>query len=51
MAPTKSNATIAKYTTAWLQRFLNGDTGATATLCPGPSPSTTVQEYRSTCPY
>jgi predicted dienelactone hydrolase len=51
MAPARSNSAIATYGTAWLKRFLNGDASAAATLCPGPSPSTAVEEYRSTCPF
>ncbi|WP_415949668.1 alpha/beta hydrolase family protein [Streptomyces sp. KLOTTS4A1] len=51
MAPTSGNSTIAKYGTAWLKLFLNGDESAAATLCPGPANSGAIEEYRSTCPF
>ncbi|WP_419992519.1 dienelactone hydrolase family protein [Streptomyces boninensis] len=50
-APMTSNATIEKYSVAWLKRFVDGDTGQNAVLCPGPAPGSAVSEYRSTCPY
>nr|WP_323376955.1 dienelactone hydrolase family protein [Streptomyces smaragdinus] len=49
--PNTSNSTIATYSIAWLKRFLDGDTSYNSTLCPGPGPSLTVDEYRSTCPF
>jgi predicted dienelactone hydrolase len=49
-APTSTNVTIAKYSISWLKRFIDNDTRYDQFLCPAPSGST-IQEYRSTCPY
>ncbi|GAA2722891.1 alpha/beta hydrolase [Actinocorallia aurantiaca] len=49
-APNSSNTPIAKYSISWLKRYLDNDTRYTQFLCPGPSRSTDVEEYRSSCP-
>ncbi|MFI8320023.1 alpha/beta hydrolase family protein [Streptomyces sp. NPDC085529] len=48
--PNASNTTIAKYSLAWLKRFLDDDTRYEQFLCPLPRPSLTIEEYRGTCP-
>ena len=50
-APNTSNTPIAKYSISWLKRFVDADTRYTQFLCPGPSRSTDVEEYRSSCPF
>jgi predicted dienelactone hydrolase len=50
-APNTSDTTIAKYSISWLKRFVDDDTRYEQFLCPGPSRSLTVEEYRSTCPF
>ena len=50
-APNSSNTTIAKYSISWLKRFIDNDTRYDQFLCPAPSPSTTIAEYRATCPH
>ncbi|WP_328989190.1 alpha/beta hydrolase [Kribbella sp. NBC_01245] len=50
-APTSPNVTVAKFSISWLKRFIDNDVRYTQFICPGPTPSTTVEEYRSTCPY
>jgi dienelactone hydrolase len=50
-APNSPNTTIAKYSISWLKRFIDDDTRYDQFLCPAPSPSTLIEEYRSTCPY
>lgn len=45
------NAPTSIQSVAWLKRFVNGDTAYNSYLCPGPAPSSAVQEYRSTCPF
>ena len=50
-APNTSNTTIAKYSISWLKRFVDDDLRYDQFLCPTPSTSTTINEYRSTCPY
>ncbi|GAB2835061.1 lipase [Actinocorallia aurea] len=49
-APNSSNTTIAKYSISWLKRFVDDDTRFEQFLCPGPSRSLDVEEFRSTCP-
>ncbi|MQY07013.1 alpha/beta hydrolase family protein [Actinomadura macrotermitis] len=45
------NTTIAKYAISWLKRFVDDDTRYSQFLCPAPKfPSSTIQEYRDTCP-
>ncbi|RAY14630.1 alpha/beta hydrolase [Actinomadura craniellae] len=48
---TSSNTTIAKYSISWMKRFLDDDTRYDRFLCPAPSPSSTIQEYRNSCPH
>jgi predicted dienelactone hydrolase len=48
--PNTPNTTQAKYMLSWLKRFVDNDTRYEQFLCPGPSPSLQVEEYRSTCP-
>ncbi|MEO3782297.1 alpha/beta hydrolase [Actinocorallia sp. B10E7] len=50
-APNTSDTTIAKYSISWLKRFIDDDTRYTQFLCPGPSRSLDVEEYRSSCPF
>ncbi|XVS61987.1 alpha/beta hydrolase family protein [Actinosynnema sp. CA-299493] len=49
--PNSSNTTIAKYSIAWLKRFIDNDTRYEQFLCPAPSRSLTISEYRDTCPH
>nr|WP_306839125.1 dienelactone hydrolase family protein [Catenuloplanes nepalensis] len=49
--PNSSNTTIAKHSIAWLKRWVDDDTRYTQFLCPGPGTSSSVEEYRSTCPF
>lgn len=50
-APNSANTTIASSSIAWLKRFVDDDTRYSQFLCPGPSSSLAVAEYRSTCPF
>ncbi|MEU4385740.1 alpha/beta hydrolase [Promicromonospora sp. NPDC023805] len=50
-APNTDNTPIAKYSISWLKRFVDDDLRYDQFLCPAPSTSTTISEYRSTCPY
>ena len=50
-APNSSNTTIAKYSIAWLKRFIDDDLRYDQFLCPAPRVSTTISEYRDTCPH
>jgi dienelactone hydrolase len=49
-APNTSNTTIAKYSIAWLKRFVDDDTRYEQFLCPRPTGSA-ISEYRDTCPH
>ncbi len=49
--PNSSNTTIAKYSLSWLKRFIDNDTRYEQFLCPAPSTSLTIAEYRNTCPH
>ena len=49
-APNMSNTTIARYSIAWLKRFIDNDTRYEQFLCPRPSGSA-ISEYRDTCPH
>ncbi|NGO12631.1 alpha/beta hydrolase [Streptomyces sp. HC44] len=44
------NTTIAKYSIAWLKRFVDEDTRYEQFLCPAPTPNLQISEYRNTCP-
>ncbi|MDP9395320.1 MAG: dienelactone hydrolase family protein [Actinomycetota bacterium] len=50
-APNSPNTTIAKYSISWLKRFIDDDLRYEQFLCPQAAVSTTISEYRSTCPY
>ncbi|PRY13525.1 dienelactone hydrolase family protein [Kineococcus rhizosphaerae] len=50
-APNSPNTTIASYSISWLKRFVDDDTRYSQFLCPAPSVSTAISEYRSNCPY
>ncbi|MFD6141648.1 serine aminopeptidase domain-containing protein [Promicromonospora sp. NPDC060271] len=50
-APNTDNTTIARYSISWLKRFVDDDLRYDQFLCPAPSTSLTISEYRSTCPY
>nr|WP_238598934.1 dienelactone hydrolase family protein [Saccharothrix sp. ALI-22-I] len=50
-APSSSNTTIAKYSIAWLKRFIDNDTRYEQFLCPAPARGTLIEEYRDTCPH
>jgi hypothetical protein len=51
-APNTPNTTIAKYSIAWLKRFVDDDTRFTQFLCPAPSTSLTgaLSDSRISCP-
>lgn len=49
-APVSSNTTIAKYSIAWLKRFVDNDTRYDQFLCPVPTSWTDLSESRATCP-
>ncbi|NUT50951.1 MAG: alpha/beta hydrolase [Saccharothrix sp.] len=50
-APNTSDTTIAKYSIAWLKRFIDNDTRYEQFLCPAPGRSLLIEEYRDTCPH
>ena len=50
LAPNSANTTIAKYSIAWLKRFVDNDTRYERFLCPRPS-APAISEYRDTCPH
>jgi pimeloyl-ACP methyl ester carboxylesterase len=50
LTPITANVTIAKYSIAWLKRFVDNDTRYEQFLCPQPS-GPTILEYRDTCPH
>ncbi|KAA5827152.1 alpha/beta hydrolase [Saccharopolyspora hirsuta] len=49
-APNVDNTTIARYSIAWLKRFLDDDTRYEQFLCP-PPPDPAISDHQSTCPY
>ncbi|MFD6278315.1 alpha/beta hydrolase family protein [Streptomyces sp. NPDC060209] len=49
--PNSSNTTIAKYSISWLKRFVDNDTRYEQFLCPLPSTSLTIAEYKGNCPH
>ncbi|MGW0549960.1 bis(hydroxyethyl) terephthalate hydrolase [Streptomyces altiplanensis] len=49
--PNLSDTTIARYSIAWLKRFIDDDTRYEQFLCPLPRPSLTIREYRGNCPH
>ncbi|MBO2456188.1 dienelactone hydrolase family protein [Actinomadura violacea] len=44
------NTTIAKYSIAWMKRFVDNDARYDRFLCPAPAPSATIAKYLDTCP-
>jgi hypothetical protein len=46
-----SHTPTAKYTIAWLKRFVDDDARYEQFLCPGPSTGSSISEYENTCPY
>ncbi|GIH76775.1 alpha/beta hydrolase family protein [Planobispora longispora] len=50
-APNSDNDTIAKYAISWMKRFVDDDLRYDQFLCPAPGRSTTIEEYRSSCPH
>jgi len=50
-APNSANTTIAQYSISWLKRFVDNDSRYSQFICPAPSASGSISEYRSTCPY
>ncbi|MBA2608672.1 MAG: alpha/beta hydrolase [Actinobacteria bacterium] len=50
-APTSSNPTISRYSISWLKRWVDDDLRYDQFLCPPPSASSTIEEYRATCPH
>lgn len=49
--PNTTNSTISLYSIAWLKRFVDDDLRYDQFLCPPPSRSTAIEEYRATCPH
>ncbi len=49
--PNSTNSTISAYTVSWMKRFVDDDLRYDQFLCPPPAPSSTIEEYRSTCPH
>ena len=51
--PTAPNTPIASVSVPWLKRFVDNDTRYSQYLCPSPSatPTGSVGQYRSTCPF
>jgi dienelactone hydrolase len=50
--PNSSNSTISAYTVSWMKRWVDDDLRYDQFLCPPPpAPSSTIDEYRSTCPH
>ena len=48
---TTGDPTQAKFFISWLKRYVDNDTRYEQFLCPPPpAPSSTIQEYRHTCP-
>jgi predicted dienelactone hydrolase len=44
------NTTTAKYSIAWMKRFVDDDTRYDQFLCPPPQTDENIAEYRDTCP-
>lgn len=49
--PNSANTTIAKYSIAWLKRFIDDDTRYEQFLCPLPQTSPTIAQYQGNCPH
>ncbi len=50
LAPISSNTRIAKYSIAWLKRFVDDDTRYTQFLCPAPAVGSALSDVRVSCP-
>jgi predicted dienelactone hydrolase len=50
MVAISPNVTIAKYSIAWLKRFVDEDVRYEQFLCPAPTANQQISEYRNTCP-
>lgn len=50
LAPNSENTTIAKFSIAWLKRFLDDDLRYDKFLCPPPQ-DPAFSDYQATCPY
>jgi predicted dienelactone hydrolase len=50
-APNSTNTTIGVYAVAWLKRFVDDDTRYDQFLCPTPSTSTAISDFRGSCPH
>ncbi|KAB2386117.1 dienelactone hydrolase family protein [Actinomadura montaniterrae] len=44
------NTTIAKYSIAWMKRFVDNDARYDQFLCPAPKPDANIAKYLDTCP-
>ena len=49
-APNLPDTNIAKYSIAWLKRWVDNDTRYTQFLCPGPRFELAISNYMSSCP-
>jgi len=47
---TTANTTQAKFMVVWLKRYVDDDTRYEQFICPPPSLSTAISDYRGTCP-
>ena len=47
---TTGDTTQAKFMIVWLKRYVDNDTRYEQFMCPPPSPSAAIEEYRHTCP-
>ncbi len=47
---TTSDTTQAKFMIVWLKRYVDNDSRYEQFICPTPAPSSTIEEYRGTCP-
>lgn len=48
--PNSPNTAQARMMVSWLKAFVDNDTRYLQFLCPGPTTSSTTEEYRNTCP-
>lgn len=49
--PNSPDTTLAKYSIAWLKRFIDNDIRYERFLCPLPRPDWQIEEYRGNCPH
>ena len=47
---TTSNTTQAKFLITWMKRYVDNDTRFEQFMCPNPGTSSTISQYRDTCP-